>query len=116
MSAIVTRETTNLQNELAALRLQVTQLESETPEDKHKRLCAEKNARIEQLKAQVDAVREEDQHMQKETKKGEEKLKRLKIELEKVQPKKKEEKLEFVMREAKGKKGKKSRDATEGEM
>ena len=107
MSAILTRETANLQNELAALRLQVTQLESETPEDKHKRLCADKNARIEQLKAQVDAVREEDQHMQKETKKGEEKLKRLKIELEKVQPKKKEEKLEFVMREAKGKKGKK---------
>ncbi|KAF2825861.1 hypothetical protein CC86DRAFT_294427, partial [Ophiobolus disseminans] len=46
LQTILTQETATQQNEIAALRTHITQLEQETPKERYKRLCAEKNARI----------------------------------------------------------------------
>lgn len=83
-------------------------LEAETPEDKHKRVCAEKNAKIEKLKAEVDTVRKDDKQLQKEVNEQEKTLARLRKTLEAKKPKQeKETRQEFFIKEAKVKKGKK---------
>jgi outer membrane murein-binding lipoprotein Lpp len=94
-------------SEVAGLHAKIAQLEAETPEDKYKRLCAEKNAKIEQLKAKVDTVRKDDEQLQKEVKEREKTLSRLRNTLEAKKPKQeKERRQEFFIKEAKVKKGK----------
>tara|TARA_R110002003_G_scaffold248_2_gene17634 strand:- start:37578 stop:38048 length:471 start_codon:yes stop_codon:yes gene_type:complete len=95
-------------NEVAALHAKMAHLEAETPEDKHKRVCAEKNAKIEKLKAEVDTVRKDDKQLQKEVNEQEKTLARLRKTLEAKKPKQeKETRQEFFIKEAKVKKGKK---------
>lgn len=79
-----------------------------TRDEEHKRKCAEKNALIEALKFEVEKTRHEDLQLQADTRQGEEKLARMKAELKRLQPQQEKEQLmEFYMRPAKVKKGKK---------
>ncbi|KAH3950901.1 hypothetical protein HBI56_090690 [Parastagonospora nodorum] len=79
-----------------------------TRNEDHKQRYAEKNARIEALKFEVEKTRHEDLQLQADTRRGEEKLARMKSELKRLQPQQtKEQPPEFYMRPAKVKKGKK---------
>lgn len=73
----------------------------------YKRKCVEKNACIEALKFEVEKLRHEDLQLQADTRRGEEKLVRMKAELKRLQPQQaKEQPPEFYIRPAKVKKGK----------
>ncbi|KAH3974284.1 hypothetical protein HBH70_208110 [Parastagonospora nodorum] len=79
-----------------------------TRDEDHKQRYAEKNARIEALKFEVEKIRHEDLQLQADTRRGEEKLAKMKSELKRLQPQQtKEQPPEFYMRPAKVKKGKK---------
>jgi hypothetical protein len=79
-----------------------------TRDEDHKQRYAEKNARIEALKFEVEKTRHEDLQLQADTRRVGEKLARMKSELKRLQPQQaNEEPPEFYMRPAKVKKGKK---------
>jgi hypothetical protein len=108
ISETIDAETKKHQIEIATLQERNTQPETETAEQRYLRLRDEKDAEIERLKAQVDAVQREDQEMKDDVKKDKVNLDRLKDELKKQQPKKKKEaRQEFFIKEAKQKKGRK---------
>ncbi|KAF2027466.1 hypothetical protein EK21DRAFT_91508 [Setomelanomma holmii] len=94
--------------EINACRARTAELEAETPEEKHRRLCAEMNARIEQLRTEVEKVQKDDQALQKNVEEQKKRLASLTGELAAKKPKEEQEgRQEFSYKQAKMKKGKK---------
>ncbi|KAH7067343.1 hypothetical protein BKA63DRAFT_495188 [Paraphoma chrysanthemicola] len=98
------------ESQLVTLRAKTTRLESETPEQRQKRLCAEKNAKIDQLRREVEKVRKEGQQLYHDFTKREETLAAMQHELGAMKAGYKiERRQEYTMKEAKGKKGRNKR-------
>ncbi|KAG9191136.1 hypothetical protein G6011_09224 [Alternaria panax] len=99
LSQLFTLKSEKHEGETADLREKLRRIEAETPEEKLTRLCADENAKIDELKSQVAKVIKEDELLMAENEELEKKLKRLEAEVKEAQPA-----AEFKIREKKGKK------------
>ena len=87
------------QDEMAALREQLRQLEEETAEETLTRLCVKSETKIVRLKSEVEKMKAEDELVKAGNEELTRTLKRLEVEIKKAQPA-----AEFTVRE--GKRGK----------
>ncbi|CAN9464732.1 unnamed protein product [Alternaria alternata] len=96
LSQLLILENKKHQDEIAALREQLRQLEEETAEEKLTRLCVKSETKIVKLKSEVENMNAEDELLKAENEELTKTLKRLEVEIKKAQPA-----TEFTVREAK---------------